>query len=304
MHQHKCSLCGTMWQHGEEWDRDMLAHECPVCGCHQFRLFKVRGKQTAALPEQTCDKLLEAFASADPFVRSTTLFALNVADRAVRGVLPNVATMATADPEVLVRLAAVETLRRFGADAVAALPALAQALADRHPEVRRAAALTLGDLGTAGSALTALTGRLSDNHPRSTCSCRGFGKDSTDDRRLADQRRSWVASRQVSSRHCHGQHRRSTADEIRITAVDRRDLVLARRRQSFGERSIAGVVQGHRTQHRRSVVEGYRSRWHARTWGFCLYRRCESHPRAGWHGGSRGPDGGSRVFDDFLRQYA
>ena len=84
MHQHKCSLCGTMWQHGEEWDRDMLAHECSACGCHQFRVFKVDGGQTAALPEQTHDKLLEAFASADPFVRSTTLFALNVGDREAR----------------------------------------------------------------------------------------------------------------------------------------------------------------------------------------------------------------------------
>ncbi len=88
MHQHKCSLCGTMWQHGEEWDRDMLAHECPVCGCHQFRAFKVDGGQTAALPEQTYDKLVEAFASADPFVRSTTLFTLNVGDRAARTFCP------------------------------------------------------------------------------------------------------------------------------------------------------------------------------------------------------------------------
>jgi predicted nucleic acid-binding Zn-ribbon protein len=51
MHQHKCSLCGTMWQHGEEWDKDMLAHECRACGCHQFRVFKPSGGQTAALPE-------------------------------------------------------------------------------------------------------------------------------------------------------------------------------------------------------------------------------------------------------------
>ncbi len=167
MHQHKCSLCGTIWQHGEEWDRDMLAHECPVCGSHQFRVFKADGGQTAASPEQTHDKLVAAFASADPFVRSTTLFALNVSDQAARGVLPNLATMATADPETMVRLAAVEALRRFGADAVAAIPALSQALADRHPEVRRAAALTLGDLGTSAlGAMTALTGRLSDNHPR------------------------------------------------------------------------------------------------------------------------------------------
>ena len=110
---------------------------------------------------------MQSFASADPFVRSTALFTLIVGNREAINVLPNLATMATTDPEAMVRLAAVETLRRFGADAVAALPALVQALADRHPEVRRAAALTLGDLGAAAeSTLTALTGRLSDSHPR------------------------------------------------------------------------------------------------------------------------------------------
>ena len=167
MHRHKCSLCGTMWQHGEEWDRDMLAHECPVCGCHQFRTFKGDGGKPATPPEQTYEKLVESFASAEPFVRSTTLFALCVGDPAAHKVLPNLATLATADPEAMVRLAAIETLRRFGADAVAALPALTQALADRHPEVRRAAALALGDLGTAAeSATSVLTGCLTDIHPR------------------------------------------------------------------------------------------------------------------------------------------
>ena len=178
MHQHKCSLCGTMWQHGEEWDRDMLAHECRVCGCHQFRVFKVDGGQTAALPEQTHDKLVAAFASADPFVRSTTLFALNVGDRVLRGVLPDLATMATADPEAMVRLAAVETLRRFGADAVAAVPALSQALADRHPEVRRAAARHFGRSWHFGADRLDRADGPSERQPsaRSNCSCRGFGK--------------------------------------------------------------------------------------------------------------------------------
>ena len=167
MHQHKCALCGALWQHGEEWDRDMLAHECPVCGCHQFRVFKLNGGQNATPPEQNYDKLVQSFASVDPFVRSTALFTLIVGNREALNVLPNLATMVTTDPEAMVRLAAVETLRRFGADAVAALPALVQALADRHPEVRRAAALTLGDLGTAAeNASSALTNCLSDIHPR------------------------------------------------------------------------------------------------------------------------------------------
>ena len=167
MHQHKCSLCGTMWQHGEEWDRDMLAHECPACGCHQFRVFKVDGGQTAALPEQTYDKLVEAFASADPFVRSTTLFALNVGDRAARGVLPNLATMATADPEAMVRLAAVETLRRFGADASCGATSPRPSTCRPASRGSTCGRAHFGRSWHCGAgALPALTGRLSDNHPR------------------------------------------------------------------------------------------------------------------------------------------
>lgn len=167
MHQHKCSLCETKWQHGEEWDRDMLAHECPVCGCHQFRLFKVTGGQTTDPSEQTSEKLVQAFASSDPFVRSTTLFSLVFGDQAAQDVLPSLAPLATVDSEVLVRLAAIETLRRFKVDAAWALSALVQALGDHHPEVRRAAVLALGDLGTAAqSASRTLTARLSDTHPR------------------------------------------------------------------------------------------------------------------------------------------
>ena len=150
MHQHKCSLCGTMWQHGEEWDRDMLAHECPACGCHQFRVFKVDGGQTAALPEQTHDKLVEAFASADPFVRSTTLFALNVGDRAGAAFCPTWQRWPRLTRKPWCAWQPSKPCVALGPRELRRYQPSPKQLADRHPEVRRAAALTLGDLGTAG----------------------------------------------------------------------------------------------------------------------------------------------------------
>jgi HEAT repeat protein len=171
MHQHKCSLCGTMWQHGEECDQDMREHECRACGCHQYRTYKKRDPgEPSTAAAQTLSSLLAALGDTDSFVRSTTIFKLEAGDPAAQGVLPKVAELATADTEPLVRLAAVETLRRFGA--VMVIPVVAEALKDKHPEVRRAAALALGDLLTLGkpnaagqSAQVALTNHL-DSNPR------------------------------------------------------------------------------------------------------------------------------------------
>jgi HEAT repeat protein len=165
MHQHKCSLCGTFWQHGEKWDNSIRAHECPACGCHQFRLFKERPStpQTALTEPQ----LLAALASAENFVRSTAIFSLDVSSVEAETIVPKLAEMANEDREPMVRLAAVETLRRFGHKARTAVPALARGLQDVRVEVRRAAALALGDLGTGSkSAGAALTVGLSDAHPR------------------------------------------------------------------------------------------------------------------------------------------
>jgi predicted nucleic acid-binding Zn-ribbon protein len=168
MHQHKCSLCGTIWQHGEESDRDMQAHECLACGCHQFRLYIKRdpGEQSTAAA-QTLSTLVEALGNANPFVRSTTIFSLVACHPVPQGVLQKLAEAATGDKEPMVRLAAVETLRRFGKDSSPAVPAIARALADPHPDVRRAAAMTLGDLGaTDQSYLVALTSLLGDKNLR------------------------------------------------------------------------------------------------------------------------------------------
>lgn len=168
MHQHKCSFCGAMWRHGEEWDNDMQAHECRACGCHQFRVYKrpdPSDQSTAAA--QTLSSLLEALANTDPFVRSTTIFTLDVCHPATQGVLPKLAEVATGDTEPMVRLAAVETLRRFGTASSIAIPAIARALADPHSDVRRAAALTLGDLRPSDpSFLAALTNLLGDKKQR------------------------------------------------------------------------------------------------------------------------------------------
>jgi hypothetical protein len=167
MHKHQCSLCRTLWQHGEEWDNDVWAHACPACGCHQFRIYKEPG--SAASPAAAAGAEPDPVAKlGDPnwFVRATTAFSLDVLQADPQRTVPKLAEMVRQDPYPLVRLAAVEALWRFGAHAQAEVPTIARALTDRQDYVRRAAALTLGNLGpVAAAALSPLTSRLGDSNP-------------------------------------------------------------------------------------------------------------------------------------------
>jgi HEAT repeat protein len=111
--------------------------------------------------------LVQALADASPFVRSTTIFALDVAAADPQLVVPRLVEVATRDVEPMVRLAAVEALWRFGIAAASAVPAMAVMLRDPHAVVRRAAALTLHNLGAvAASALPALTTATRDTDGR------------------------------------------------------------------------------------------------------------------------------------------
>ncbi len=171
MHRHKCSLCGTIWEHGEEFDNDMHAHECGACGSHQFRLL-IERRPDAAQAQSARPALGDALRSSKPFDRSTAVFSLDMQSPEARGALPRLLEMVSGDPEPMVRLAVVEALRRLavqagGAEASGAAPALAAALQDGYAEVRRAAALTLGGLGpAAGVAQAALVRSLKDVNPR------------------------------------------------------------------------------------------------------------------------------------------
>jgi len=181
MHKHKCSLCGSIWEHGEELDNDIPAHECGTCGSHQFRVLIDR-RPEAGPPRSARPALSESLCSAKPFDRSTAVFSLDMQSAEARGVMPRLLEMVGRDPEPMVRLAVVEALRRGavkvggmqasgaevgGAEASETVPVLTGALADGYVEVRRAAALTLGSLGSAaGVAQAALTRSLSDVNPR------------------------------------------------------------------------------------------------------------------------------------------
>ena len=116
-------------------------------------------------PAPTLADLLVTLGNADSFVRSTTIFKLEVSDPAASVVLPRLADLARTDAEPLVRIAAVEALRRLRVSA--AIPAIVEALAIGIRRCACAAALALGDLPTVGDSgvLTALTNHV-DNHPR------------------------------------------------------------------------------------------------------------------------------------------
>ena len=41
-HEHKCSQCGTAWQHGDESNERFREHICPSCGYLELMVFKSR----------------------------------------------------------------------------------------------------------------------------------------------------------------------------------------------------------------------------------------------------------------------
>jgi len=70
----------------------------------------------------------DALNSTESFKRSTAVFVLDMQSEEARAAMPRLLEMVSGDPEPMVRLAVVEALRRFGADASGAVPALAAAL--------------------------------------------------------------------------------------------------------------------------------------------------------------------------------
>jgi HEAT repeat protein len=169
MHKHQCSLCETVWHHGEEYNDDIWAHECPACGCHQFRVFRdadpVIPHPAGEAPLAVADPVA-ALAAAEGLARARAAFSLDVRTAPAQQLVPQLAEWVTRDPYPLVRLAAIEALRRFGAPARTATPAITAALSDPQAYVRRAAALALGSFGPAAEvARFQLTRRLEDGNP-------------------------------------------------------------------------------------------------------------------------------------------
>lgn len=50
MHKHKCSSCGTIWQHSDSCGDDDLAHSCPRCGIQQWD--KYYGARSVTYPQR------------------------------------------------------------------------------------------------------------------------------------------------------------------------------------------------------------------------------------------------------------
>ena len=114
-HEHKCSRCGTLWQHSHDSKGRFRDHICHSCGYLELMVLKPgQPPMGAADYPQAVANFLGALSDSDEMARSAAAFSLGLLrvepDRAV----PGLALAAISDSQPTVRQAAVEGLRSFG----------------------------------------------------------------------------------------------------------------------------------------------------------------------------------------------
>jgi HEAT repeat protein len=114
LHEHKCSQCGTIWQHTEESHSQFRHHICQSCGFLELMVFKPHAPPLGESDyPRLAANLLKAMTDSDESVRRAAAYSLGhlrvEADRAV----PALALAAVCDLRSSVKQAAVEGLRRF-----------------------------------------------------------------------------------------------------------------------------------------------------------------------------------------------
>jgi HEAT repeat protein len=114
VHEHKCSQCGTVWQHSQESNGRFREHICQSCGFLELMVFKTSDPPLGASDyPQVVANLLKAMSDSDESVRRAAAYSLGhlraEPDRAV----PALALAAICDLRAGVKHSAVEGLRRF-----------------------------------------------------------------------------------------------------------------------------------------------------------------------------------------------
>jgi hypothetical protein len=114
LHQHKCSQCGTTWQHDEHSNERFRDHICQSCGFLELMVFKAHEPPLGPsdFPRAVAN-LLKAISDSNESVRRAAAFSLGhlraEPDRAV----PALALAAVCDQRSAVKQAAIDGLRRF-----------------------------------------------------------------------------------------------------------------------------------------------------------------------------------------------
>jgi DNA-directed RNA polymerase subunit RPC12/RpoP len=106
-HEHKCSRCGTAWQHSDESNEQFREHICPSCGYLELMVFK-----PDALPMGAADRpravanFLKALTDSDESARAAAACSLGYLQAEPDRAIPALTLTAIGDRDASVRQAA------------------------------------------------------------------------------------------------------------------------------------------------------------------------------------------------------
>ena len=117
-HGHKCSRCGTVWEHGDESNERFRDHICPACGYLELMVFKPdEPPMGAADYPRAVANFLKGLTDRDASARAAAASSLGFLQAEPNRAIPGLALAAIGDPNLTVRQAAADSLRRFGPEA-------------------------------------------------------------------------------------------------------------------------------------------------------------------------------------------
>ena len=113
-HEHKCSRCGTLWQHSHESKGRFRDHICQSCGYLELMVLKAGAPpmRTADYPQAVAN-FLDVLSDSDETARKAAAFSLGYLRAEPNRAVPGLALAAISDPHPTVRQAAADGLRRF-----------------------------------------------------------------------------------------------------------------------------------------------------------------------------------------------
>jgi predicted nucleic acid-binding Zn-ribbon protein len=114
-HEHKCSQCGTAWQHGDESNEQFREHICPSCGYLELMVFKSDAPPMGAADyPRAVANFLKALTGSDESARAAAACSLGYLQAEPDRAIPALTLAAIGDGDASVRQAAADGLRRFG----------------------------------------------------------------------------------------------------------------------------------------------------------------------------------------------